>query len=80
MLDWTTGRPHRFWLNQQAIAYDDTLIGDITVNLLLECAPHGREFFRRVRDWVLDRADTYAFELPHLPDYDAACLHYVGVN
>jgi hypothetical protein len=76
MLDWTTGKPHRFWLDQNAVAYDSTLIGDITVNLLLECAPHGRKFFDMVRAWVISRAEVWNFELPYLPDYNSACLEF----
>lgn len=64
MLDWATiNKPHRFWLEPDKIAYNRTLIGDVTEEILIESAFHGREFFEMVRNHLLQCVQRYSLPL-----------------
>jgi len=74
MMDWTTGKPHTYDQDVGVVSFDRRLIGDIVVNLLHECAVHGRDLYDKVFAHLVRCADLYDIDLPLIPRYEEALL------
>jgi len=56
MLDFTTGRPHLYYDDPEAVSWDGALITDVVNNILREAFLHGRERFSQIRQHIFAKA------------------------